>query len=123
MSRLERIKDWEERARLAHFNATELASLCMISYSQLRRYFLQWHGEPPQEWMKKIRLRLAAELLHASNLSVKDIARDLCFADESHFCHHFKNFFGCTPSEFESEACAVQGITATRPQDLAKERK
>ncbi|PYJ82489.1 MAG: hypothetical protein DME22_18620 [Verrucomicrobia bacterium] len=100
MSRLDRICDWAERANLAHFDASELAKLCLVSPSQLRRYFTSAFGITPQDWLNELRLCHAAHLICSSSLSVKEIARELHFRDESSFCHQFKRLFGCKSSEF-----------------------
>jgi hypothetical protein len=54
----------------------------------------------PKDWLTEIRLSRVTQLLCSSRLSVKDIARELHFASESHLCHQFKRRFGCKPSQF-----------------------
>ena len=100
MSRLERIGDWQERARLAIWHAEKLADTCQVSSSQLRRFFAARFGESPQRWLDELRLWEAARLLCCTTLAVKCISIDLGFADESHFCRRFRAYFGCTASEF-----------------------
>ena len=101
MSRLARIEDWMDRAKLARFDSTELANHCGVSYSQLRRYFVKLFGETPQQWLTEARLNNAAQLLLTTGLSVKEIARDLHFPNESQLCHQFKKHFGCRPYEYK----------------------
>lgn len=120
MSRLDRITDWLERAILAHFDASQLAKMCLVSPSQLRRYFASAFGVTPHDWLTEVRLCQAAHLLCASCLSVKDIARELHFANESHLCHQFKKRFACKPSEFALRYNRQQGREFTRA--LAKAR-
>ncbi len=100
MSRLDRIKDWEERAKSARYDAAELARLCEVSYSQLRRYFVGAVGKSPQAFLNEVRLREAARLVCSTTLLIKEIASMLNFGGESHFCRAFKAYFGCRPSEF-----------------------
>jgi len=100
MSRLDRVADWEERAKAAAYNARALAKLCSVSYSQLRRYFTAVFRRPPQLYLNELRLGRAAELICFSDLWFGEISDELHFASHSHFCHQFKRQFGCKPSEF-----------------------
>jgi AraC-like DNA-binding protein len=113
MSRLDRVNDWIELGQEARYDATELARLCAVSCSQLRRYFASEFGEAPQTLLNEIRLWHTGHLLSSSILSVKDISRELNFANESHFCHKFKSYFGCRPSEFALHYRQPQGVKAS----------
>jgi len=72
-SRLDRITNWEEQARLAHYRASKMAELIQVSDRHLRRHFLTVHGLPPQEWIDRLRLREGRQLLRAGEL-VKVVA-------------------------------------------------
>lgn len=113
MSRVFMISDWVERARHAHYRAVELAVLCHVSGSQLRRYFAMRVGQSPQHWLSELRLWEAARMLCYTDFAAKYIARDLGFADESHFCHRFKEYFGCTTTDFMRHN--AHGLFEVRP--------
>jgi AraC-like DNA-binding protein len=100
MSRLDRIQDWAKLAELAAYDCSKLAKLCMVSQTHLRRYFCSRFHKPPQKLLTELRLWNAAHILRSSHSSVKDIARELGFADESQLCHQFKAYFGCTPDKY-----------------------
>jgi AraC-like DNA-binding protein len=100
MSRLDRISDWAKFGRLAMYDCCKLAKLCLVSPTHLRRYFCARFHKPPQRLLNEMRLWDAVNLLSSSQLSVKDLARELFFANESQLCHQFKAYFGCTPSKF-----------------------
>lgn len=57
MSRLDRIDDWENLADSVGYDPTNLASSCLISKSQLRRYFRARFGTSPKQWLRELRLR------------------------------------------------------------------
>lgn len=101
MCRLDCVCDWIERGREAHYSGAELAILCGISQSQLRRFFLEKFLRPPQEWLNELRLWDAAEML-AKGKIVKEVAHFLFFADASHFSHSFQRYFRCAPTSFTS---------------------
>jgi AraC-like DNA-binding protein len=98
MGRLELISDWIELARQAHYSSDTLAVLCSISPSQLRRFFNESYGRPPQEWLSELRLWHAMERLCAG-AAIKEVAADLHFGGSAHFCHQFKRYHGCTPKK------------------------
>lgn len=91
--------NWEELARVAHYDANELAKLCEISARQLQRYFRRHFHRAPQHWLNERRL-LAARSLLLSGDSVKKVALDLGFKQTSHFCRQFKFYNDLTPSEY-----------------------
>lgn len=60
-------------------------------------------GQKPSEFIRSIRLKHAAQLLHSSNYSISEIA-DLCgFSTPSYFTHSFKRMFGKTPGEYQKD--------------------
>ena len=114
MSRLDRIADWEKLGRKAMYDCSKLAKLCLVSPTQLRRYFVLKFRKPPQRLLTEMRLWDAAHLLCSSQLSVKDIARELDFANESLLCHQFKAYFRCRPSEFAQLHQSLKGSPSTK---------
>lgn len=98
MSRLDWINDWVVRARNAGYNAKALADLCLVSPSQLRRYFNLVYGRPPQDWLDELRLWHAMQMIcHGS--SIKEAAAALHFWSSAHLSHRFKEYHGCAPTE------------------------
>jgi AraC-like DNA-binding protein len=110
-SRLLLISDWVERGRQAHYKAAELASLCKVSPSQLRRFYLDTFFRPPQEWLDELRVWDAMEIL-ASGCSVKETAYKLAFSDATHLSHAFKRYHGFSPAACER---FVHKLFSTRP--------
>ncbi len=94
-----RVRDWEQLAAVAHYDAKELACLCNESIRQLQRDFHRQFGLPPQVWLNVQRLK-AAELRLTSGESVKKVAMDLGYKQTSHFCRQFKNYYHLTPTQF-----------------------
>ena len=104
--------NWEDLARLAHYDANELAKLCEISTRQLQRHFRRQFRRTPQNWLNERRL-LAAQSLLVSGDSVKKVALDLGYKQSSHFCRQFKTRNNMTPSQFARSQAAKcrSGIT------------
>jgi len=119
MSRLDRIANWKELAQRSRYGATELAKVCQVSYSQLRRYFAGAFGKSPQAFLDELRLDEAANLISSTSLMIKEISRELHFSGDSQFCRRFKAPFGCRPSEFPLRN-RDGGTSTPQPQKLHK---
>jgi AraC-like DNA-binding protein len=71
-----------------------------MSRSRLYVEFKQKLGCSPVELQQQLRLKRAAERIRNGE-AITAISYDLGFNDPSHFCHRFKNFFGCTATEYK----------------------
>jgi len=114
-SRLDRVKDWPARASAGHYRFDELPGLCSISRSQLRRYFLWRFGKTPQRWMDDLWLAEAVRLLHASDLSVKQIAASLSYEYPGSFARQFRRRYGCSPSAYGTTRGGAAGSPRAAP--------
>ena len=76
-----------------------LAALAKLSPCYLNRIFQAEIGVPPYEYLVKIRLSHAQEML-SGGASISDAAHESGFADQSHFTRFFKRHVGLTPGEF-----------------------
>jgi AraC-like DNA-binding protein len=84
-SRLDRIEDWEARARLAEYDVAKLQVTLTITPRRLRQYFQQRFGMCPQCWINRLRLQDALNYLQAGYLT-KEAAQSVGLKDASHFC-------------------------------------
>jgi AraC-like DNA-binding protein len=100
-SRLNRVADWEEIARVAEYNPSLMADLCLVSLRHLERFFKFEFRRTPTVWIRELRCRTATRLV-AEGWSTKAIAAELKFADGSHFCHDFKRTYGASPQAFST---------------------
>ena len=80
----------------------ELANMCNTSVSQFRRKFKKNTGMLPKEYIEELKLRHSADMLLASNLSVKKIAKRFGYRDPFHFSRRFKHRFGVSPEHYRS---------------------
>jgi AraC-like DNA-binding protein len=93
------MKEWEQVANEADFNAAKMASLCSISDRQLQRLFRKHLHRTPSRWLRDLQCRLAKQLI-AQGYSNKAVVTELKFSSESHFCREFKKVFGTSPQSF-----------------------
>src|SRR5437867_8926625 len=91
-SRLDRITDWDIRARRATYQVKALAHQCEVSLRQLERYFVNRFRSRPHAWLNRLRMREACKLLLKGYL-IKQIALELGFKQVTHFSRVFKRRF------------------------------
>ena len=87
-SRLERINDWETRARGAKYRVGNLARNVHVTTRQLERYFLRVFNCHPREWLKDLRKKDVLRHRRAGLLD-KEIAQRLGIKQASHFSRLF----------------------------------
>ena len=56
----------------------------------------------PTQYLRKLRMERALELLETSLLSIKEIAAKVGYNDSSHFMREFKKSYGSTPSQYRA---------------------
>ena len=81
----------------------ELAFLCHMSTSTFKRRFSQIYYTTPQKWLLSQKLEMAAELLRCVDQSPSGIYIKVGYQNHSSFSLAFRNYFGCTPTEYQQE--------------------
>ena len=81
------------------FTVDLLSEKLNMSRASFYRKFTDLTGNTPADYIRKIRLRNAHQLLKTTNLSVSEIAEKSGFQSVGHFRKSFKNEFNKTPSE------------------------
>ena len=90
-----------------HFCDPELdintvCNIGFISASSLQRSFNAHFGMSPKQYLLKLRMNHALELLAEKVLSVKEIAFACGFNDEKYFSRAFKSKYGYPPSQMQN---------------------
>jgi signal transduction histidine kinase/DNA-binding response OmpR family regulator/ligand-binding sensor domain-containing protein len=80
--------------------AEELSRAVLLSPSQLYRKLNALTGEPPNAFIRKIRLHQAMTLLKTTDRNISEIAYDVGFNDPNYFSRVFSKEFGDTPREY-----------------------
>ncbi len=75
----------------------ELAALAGLSVRGFERKFQQHFQAPPQQYLRKLRLRMACRALVFTEKALAEVAVESGFADQSHFNHEFRRQMGRTP--------------------------
>lgn len=92
-------KDIIEKNIYSALTLEEIAFLCNMSLSTLKRHFEKEYNAPPGKWLRDKRLVKARELLEEGHLKSTDIYLDFGYNNLSNFSSAFKTKFGINPSE------------------------
>jgi AraC-like DNA-binding protein len=81
-------------------SVSELADMLDVSREHLSRVFSEQTGYTPHEYIMRQRMYIACQMLHETNLSIKEIAYKLGYERPVNFTRAFTRFVGTTPKEF-----------------------
>lgn len=84
----------------ATFNVQRLAEMLHQSQSSLYRKIKAVTGKSLVEFVRDVRLRKAAEMIRAGDLTITEIAYKVGFSSIKYFRQCFKNLYDMTPSAF-----------------------
>ncbi len=84
------------------FLPSQVAQKCNVNVRYMSRLFRQYADITPHEYIMRLKLNKAANLLLTTNLAVHHIAQSAGFADPYHFSRNFKNFHGVSPNQYRN---------------------
>ncbi len=84
----------------AELGAVQLSRAVHLSPSQLYRKLNALTGEPPNAFIRKIRLHRAMEMLKTTHLNISEIAFAVGFNDPNYFSRAYHKEFGKAPIEY-----------------------
>lgn len=96
-------QSWQELAHEASYSVSVLAKRCGVSVRTLERLFPRVVGQPPERWLKWLRMQRALEFL-ASGSTVHETAACLAYQDTSHFSRDFRKHHGFCPPPVAGQA-------------------
>jgi transcriptional regulator GlxA family with amidase domain len=77
-----------------------LARLASLSLSQLDRRFKRLFQLTPQQFLLRVRLNAACQMLTSTEKGISQIALQTGFYDQSYFTKHFRRQMGATPTAY-----------------------
>ncbi len=89
--------------KLSPEDAKALQAQLPYSYSNLTRLFKKYMGCTITQYVNKVKLQYAKELLSTTDMTTLMITNELYFESISHFNHLFKNHFQMTPTEYRKQ--------------------
>ena len=89
-----------------HYDAAitnqHLARLAHLSVRAFERKFRSTFHLTPQQYLRKLRMRMASRALVYTNQSLANVALNCGFVDQSHFSREFRRHFGRTPRDYRA---------------------
>ena len=82
------------------FSVAELSAALCMHRTSLYKKLVYITGKTPVEFIRSIRLKKAAALLANGGVYVSEIAYMVGFNSPKVFTGHFKDEFGCSPTEY-----------------------
>ena len=81
-----------------HLNVEFLGSKLQLSRTQLFRRVKAVAGKGPLDYIRERRLLRADELLRTTDMTIQQVALELCFSSPGYFTKCYKEYFGHLPS-------------------------
>ncbi|MCQ3035721.1 MAG: AraC family transcriptional regulator [Bacilli bacterium] len=81
-------------------NVETIADNLFVTPNYLSSIFKKETGMTISQYVLKLKMSLAKKMLKYSNLTKNEIAFELGFSSQSHFCSAFKSITGLTPNEY-----------------------
>jgi DNA-binding response OmpR family regulator len=94
------LKNIEDNISNQNFSVEELSETLYMSRYTLYKKILALTGKTPNEFIRNIRLKRAAQLLESGYLTVSQIGYKVGFKSQKYFVKAFKNEFSVTPSQY-----------------------
>lgn len=90
------------RSRNRHITAGTVAAELNINRSYLSTIFKRETGTGISDFIRREKLKAAANMLRFSDYSCSDIAEYFGFASQSHFIKLFSQEYGLTPNKYRN---------------------
>ena len=87
----------------AAFDVACLAKQMHLSVSQLNRRLNILIGKPAGQLIWELRMDFAANLLAQDSISISQVALEVGFQNQGHFCRSFKRKYKCSPLQFRKK--------------------
>ncbi|MCD8156174.1 MAG: helix-turn-helix transcriptional regulator, partial [Clostridiales bacterium] len=82
---------------------SQLAEVCHVSESHLRRLFEENIGMTPVDYLNHVRIQKACELIRKTGHSMEEIAIKVGFTTTSTFNRNFKRITGTSPYQWKRQ--------------------
>lgn len=81
----------------------QVASYVHVTEKHFCRKFKQVYGIPPQQYLLKLRMEKACELLSDTSLKIKEVAQSVGYDSQLSFSSAFRRHYSLSPSEFRKK--------------------
>ena len=81
----------------------EIAGACQLNRNYFSKVFKESMGCPPQEFLIRMRLAKATEMMRTGSASIREIAAACGYPNQLHFSRAFKKRYGVSPREWRNQ--------------------
>lgn len=92
-----------ERNYQRELTVSEIAAMCQLNRSYFSKLFKEKKGCSPQEYLIRLRLSKAAELMKHSSMSIRDISVSCGYPNQLNFSRAFKQCYSISPREWRKQ--------------------
>lgn len=103
--RMDRILNYIEENFREDLKLETLAEKFNYNYHYLSSFFNQQMKEGFSDYLNRIRIQKACEMLKDPNKSISEISSNVGYSEHSYFCRVFKKYTGKTPSVWRRKEC------------------
>jgi AraC-like DNA-binding protein len=93
-------KNYIDRHFSENILMSDVAELCDINVKYMASLFKKYSDTTPHEYLMKIKLNKAANMLLNTSLNIKKIAGLIGLIDQYHFSRNFKRYYGLSPKHY-----------------------
>ncbi|MNO96722.1 HTH-type transcriptional activator RhaR [compost metagenome] len=97
---LRRVRELIATSLADGLSVDRLARECALSRSHFTRVFKRSMGMSPHDWLLRMRIERARELMLNSTLYLSEISLECGFSDQSHFSRVFLRLTGMSPANW-----------------------
>jgi AraC family transcriptional regulator len=101
---LRKIRSLMDHEFLRPWTLDTLSHEASIDPEHLTSRFSHMYGATPAEYLRKLRVRYACQLIQSSDMPLPEVALSAGFADQAHFSRTFRYHMGVTPLSFSRMA-------------------
>ena len=101
-ARLRRVKEFVHAKIEDDLRLRDLAQLVGLSTAHFSEVFRKSMGETPHQFVLRVRVERAKEMLRSSEMRVLDVAVACGFKTQQHFARAFRQLCGTSPTEYRS---------------------
>lgn len=98
-----RCKDLLDSKYLSLHTLQDIAEACGIDGAYLCRLFKKYEHQSPYQYLLRLQMNYAADLLSTCGLQVKETAARLSYEDQYHFSRTFKRIMGQAPNTYSKQ--------------------
>ena len=84
-----------------------LADLSNMSIFRIRNLFVEYTGTTPKNYIEKLKMQRAIEMLSSEKTSINVIADSLGYMDPYHFSRRFKHIIGISPDSYRKNVIRI----------------